>query len=83
MKTVTIGHIHRTNHWVKTGLYYLIWLLVLTAVFTVLWLIQNRSSAQGKKYSGAQFVYAEQWSEADADPFRDAYLPAVQSQHRI
>lgn len=83
MKTVTLSRAHHTSRWIKTSLYYLIWLLILTVVFAVLWLLQNKPGTRSDQYSGAQFVLAGQWSEDDGAPYRDAYLPAVQSQHRI
>ena len=83
MKTNTISQVHHSTRWIKTCLTYVIWLLVLTAAFAVIWILQNKPSLQDKKYNGAQFVYAQAYTEDGGDPYTDAYLPAVQSQHHI
>jgi|GEM_PF-6477388 len=83
MKTNTASQIHHSTRWIKTGLTYVIWLLILTAAFAVIWFMQNKPSAQDRKYNGAHFVYAQSYTEDTKDPYTDAYLPAVQSQHHI
>ena len=82
MKTNTMSQMHSTR-WIKMGLTYVIWLLILTAAFAVIWFLQNKPSAQDRKYNGAHFVYSQSYTEDTGDPYTDAYLPAVQSQHHV
>jgi hypothetical protein len=83
MKTGSINQLQHSARWIKTGLSYVIWLLVLIAAFALIWLWQNKPSTQDKKFNGAKFVCAQPYTEEGLDPFTDAYLPAVQSQHHI
>lgn len=82
MKTNMLSQVHHSTRWVKTGLTYVLWLLILTVAFAVIYFLQNKPSAQDRKYNGAHFVYA-QYTEDTKDSYTDAYLPAVQSQHHI
>ena len=83
MKTNTWSQPHHSLRWIKAGLTYVIWLLILATAFAVIWLLQNKPSVQDKKYNGAHFVYAQPYTEDGDDPYTDAYLPAVQSQHHV